>query len=289
MSVLYDRLKNVEKEKRPESPISEEEGFPIEGEIKRQKSEQQRRRKRGGMGGLFLFFVLIFIGAVIISVKDINRKELSAKPSVKKLLTAPSAEKAKPASAEKTEPTAVAEKATATSASEKTNPSASPEETKSASPTEKAEITPVEGTKEEAVTTAAISKAATKPESQPGKLFEEGAQLYKQHKYEEAVAVYMQGLQDNPQYAVGYNNLGVVYYKQDELRKSSAQFKQAVEFNPRYAEAHYNLAVVLEKLGQEKKALIHYLKFLEFAPLEQYKLKNKELQDKVQAHIRYYY
>ncbi len=277
MSVLYNRLKNVEKEKKPETPISEEEGFPIEGEIKRQKFEQRRRRKWGIMGGMFLFFLLIFIGALVMSIKEVTKNERQPRSLAKILSDSFSSEKAKPArSPKKAKPVSSRKKAKPTSSSKKVKPALASKKTKPAAIPEK---TASRGTPQLAETETPV-----KPEVLPKELFEQGIQLYKQQKYKEAVAVYVKGLQDNPQQAVGYNNLGVAYYKQGKLRKSSTQLKLAVELDPRYAEAHYNLAVVLEKLGREKEALIHYLKFLEFASQRQ-----KELQNKVQTHIRYYY
>jgi tetratricopeptide (TPR) repeat protein len=246
MSILYNRLKNVEKEKKPDILLDKEEDFPIDGEIKRQKEERRHKIRLGIMVGMFLFVLSIYIGPKIVSI-------IKAPKPVKSAL------KQKPAPPKKTAPVAA-----------------------------QADLKQTEPPAAQSAPPAKDSKDFVKPPVEtaalPDNLFEQGVELYKQTKYSEAAAAYKKGLQEYPQQAVGYNNLGAIYYRQDRLKKALAQLKLAVELNPQYAEAHYNLAVILEKLGQDKKALIHYLKFLELASPE-----HQPLQEKVKAHVRYYY
>jgi tetratricopeptide (TPR) repeat protein len=248
MSILYNRLKNAEKDKKQDAPLSVGEEFPIDGEIKRQKEERRRRTKWGISGGMVVFLLILSLVVFVMTIKKI-------KPAANKIR--------KPPKYLVKEPPPAAEKAGTNSPATVLG--------KTASNAEQTEP-PVE------------PEPAAEPVVLPGELFEQGLQLYKDNQYPEAAAIYAQGLQQDPQQAVGYNNLGVVYYKQGKLQKSLAQLKLAVELNPRYAEAHYNLAVVLERFKQDKQALTHYLKFLKFAAPQQ-----QALQEKVQAHVRYYY
>ncbi len=263
MSVLYNRLKNAEQDKKPDTPTDQE--FPIDGEIKRQKEEQHRKTKWGIAGGMVAFLLVLSIGVITLTfnkIKSSTKKPVSSRRALVKNPTPV------------TTPTQVdSTTITTTTAADTTIGSASeepaPSQTEAASPPN---------------TQPKSSAPPAAPLVLSGELFTQGVQLYKENKYTEAVEAYMKGLQYNPQQAVGYNNLGVIQYKQGNLRKSVAQLKLAVELSPQYAEAHYNLAVVLEQLGEEKEALMHYLKFLKFATPNY-----QALQEKVQAHVGYYY
>jgi tetratricopeptide (TPR) repeat protein len=247
MSILYNRLKSVEKEKKPDVVLGEEE-FPISGEIKRQREEQRRRTSLGIISGVIAFLLAISVGLGIMTLK---RNKPPSKG--KKRLTKPAAAKPSPPPPKK---------------APAVHPQKVVKQTESRS--EKQPETP--------------AKTPAEPVVLSGNLFEQGTELYKQRRYSEAASTYRKGLQQDPQQAVGYNNLGVVYYQQGKLKKAAVQLKIAVELNPQYAEAHYNLGVVQERLGQDRQALFHYLKFLEFASLEQ-----QALQEMVQAHVRHYH
>ncbi len=69
MSVLYDRLKNAEKNRVPEAPLDEREEFPLGGEIKRQKEERWYKIKLGLRIGIMLLIVAASISAAFITLK----------------------------------------------------------------------------------------------------------------------------------------------------------------------------------------------------------------------------
>lgn len=87
MSVLYNRLKSAEKDKRPDAPLDEREEFPIDGEIKRQKEERWHTIKLGIRIGIMLFIVVISVGVGFIAMKkdkpSAKKKGLPSKPVVK--------------------------------------------------------------------------------------------------------------------------------------------------------------------------------------------------------------
>jgi tetratricopeptide (TPR) repeat protein len=68
--------------------------------------------------------------------------------------------------------------------------------------------------------------------------------------------------------AVAHHNIGIIHAGRAEFRKAEEWFKKAVEIDPDYAMAYYNLAVVYRKLDDKEKARKNYLKAKElgYAP-----------------------
>jgi len=60
--------------------------------------------------------------------------------------------------------------------------------------------------------------------------------------------------------AVAHHNIGIIHAGKAEFKKAESRFKKAVEIDPDYAMAYYNLAVVYKKLNDKEKARKNYLK-----------------------------
>ena len=69
-------------------------------------------------------------------------------------------------------------------------------------------------------------------------------------KIEQASEVFRKVTELNPNYADGYNNLGVALKDQGKFEKAVNTYKKAISINPDYADAHYNLGLTLKLLDK---------------------------------------
>ncbi len=342
MSELFNRLRKVEQEKKAESPIVDPasaassdiplnpatDGFPIEGEIVRQREESRKRFKVGAITGGVIFLVAILSIGIIRGKSEINSKPSDSEINPPKLqgkipeptntLVQSKAEPSVPSeSKEPQDMVKTEEKGTdiakspgkkAKSAEVKTVEVAAPDagvvENSKLNTKENDKPKPLVqrkpliqlGNKIQAVgekpqidEKPQVKEQVPSPKAEPDmdanntNFFEQGVNFYKGDNTAAAVESIKKGLRQNPQSAVGYNNLGVAYFRRGDLNESLSQFNMAVQLNPLYAEAHYNLAVTLEQLGRNQTALYHYLKFIELAPPQL-----KQLQENVKAHVDIY-
>ncbi len=266
MSRLYEKLKKLEQEKVEEPQLREEESFPIEGEIKRQKAEQRNLFRRGFLIGGILFIVTTSAAGVYSFRKFFYPKTNNIKRN--SLKTAVNSFKVK---SDRTETYPKTPSSKHPSSGTNLAQAAPPKTPSSKHPSSKTNLaqqnqgSPSEG-----------------EELLVENYFSDGAKFFKVKQYKKAQVAYWSGLRLQPDEAVGYNNLGTVYYAQGKLKKSRRQLKLAIRLSPHYAEVHYNLAVVLEKLGLTSQALTHYLRFMEL-----YQGENKKLIEKVRDHIEY--
>jgi tetratricopeptide (TPR) repeat protein len=104
-------------------------------------------------------------------------------------------------------------------------------------------------------------------------MFDEGARLFQQGKYDEAIEKYLEGLRKDPDNHAGYNLLGMAYrfrfnqlgaqkYKDLEIEA----FKKAIELEPDFWGAYKNLAATLYYQGRKKEAVPYLEKALELQP-----------------------
>jgi len=84
-------------------------------------------------------------------------------------------------------------------------------------------------------------------------LFEEAIAFTDQQKIREAITCYEKLIQIQPNHAIAYNNLGILYNRQSYLQKAEKSFKQAININPHYANAWFNWGNLLK--DQEKYIL----------------------------------
>jgi tetratricopeptide (TPR) repeat protein len=104
-------------------------------------------------------------------------------------------------------------------------------------------------------------------------LFNEGAQLFEQGRYDDAIEKYLEGLKKDPDNHVGYNLLGMAYrFKFNQLGaqkyrdKEIESFKKAIELEPDYWVAYKNIAASLYYQGKKKDAVPYLEKALELQP-----------------------
>jgi len=90
--------------------------------------------------------------------------------------------------------------------------------------------------------------------------------LQSQGKLDQAVSHYRQALQINPNFALAYNNLGLVFWSQGKLGEAISQYRRALQLDPNYAKAHNNLANALFVQGKSDEAISHYQQALKLEP-----------------------
>lgn len=130
-------------------------------------------------------------------------------------------------------------------------------------------------------------------------LFTEAHRLQKEHQFNEAIKVYEQVLQIEPQHQEGLhflgltyaqmgnieqalnylikaneikpqahllNNLANAYKKANQVEQAITYYRQAIELKPDYAQAHNNLANLYALQNNYKEALHYYIKATHAAP-----------------------
>jgi len=78
--------------------------------------------------------------------------------------------------------------------------------------------------------------------------------------FEEAVKNYKKTLKLKPNFSLAYNNLGVVLKSLNKLDEALLNSKKAIELNPKFADAHNNIAAILQDLGNYEEAYKFYKK-----------------------------
>lgn len=78
------------------------------------------------------------------------------------------------------------------------------------------------------------------------------------NSYREKTAIYEKFIDQYPQDARGYNNMGVVRYEQDALNEAETLFKKALSFDPASPDANYNLGLVSLTKGNAADAQAYF-------------------------------
>ena len=100
----------------------------------------------------------------------------------------------------------------------------------------------------------------------PVQLKKQGDFLQIQGKLSEAIACYQAAIQQKPDYAEVFNNMGMAFQSQNRLDEAQACYHKALEINPDYAAAWNNLANVFMEKGKLIEAESFYQKALEAKP-----------------------
>ena len=88
-----------------------------------------------------------------------------------------------------------------------------------------------------------------------------------QHRYREAVDLYRQTLELNPNLAEARLNLAtLLLFQDDKPTEAAAEFQRVLEALPDSYEAHFYLAIALERQEQTEQALLHYRRAAELDP-----------------------
>ncbi|HVO74421.1 MAG TPA: tetratricopeptide repeat protein [Ignavibacteriaceae bacterium] len=104
-------------------------------------------------------------------------------------------------------------------------------------------------------------------------LLNEGARLFQQGKYDEAILKYKQAVEKDPGSAIGYNLLGMAYrfkFNQSGTRecknKEIESFKKAIGIDSSFWAAYKNLSASLYYEGRKKEAVPYLERALELQP-----------------------
>ena len=84
--------------------------------------------------------------------------------------------------------------------------------------------------------------------------------------FADAVSLYRNTLQRNPQCWVVHNNLGVRFLDANDFRDAESHLEESVRLNPNYADAYNNLGNVFLKTGHYAQALEEYERALRLKP-----------------------
>ena len=68
-----------------------------------------------------------------------------------------------------------------------------------------------------------------------------GLQLYREKRYDAAVAQFTEALKLRPDFAQAANNLGFVYYRQQRYAEAARWLENTLKIDPSRAVAHFNL------------------------------------------------
>ena len=82
----------------------------------------------------------------------------------------------------------------------------------------------------------------------------------------EAIALYEQIIQIDPQNSEAYNNIGELYGSLNQLGKALPYFLKAIELNPMMGVYYSNLALVFHYQGNIEEALDNYTKSIALQP-----------------------
>ena len=93
---------------------------------------------------------------------------------------------------------------------------------------------------------------------------------------------YKKSIKVDPLFFHSYNNLGILFQKQGEKEKAIDNFKKVIEINSRYINAYNNLGLVYSSLGHYKEAVNSFIKTLELE-------KNNSLAKKSLIYLLTYY
>jgi tetratricopeptide (TPR) repeat protein len=93
-----------------------------------------------------------------------------------------------------------------------------------------------------------------------------GLQLYREKRYDEAVAQFTEALKLRPDFAQAANNLGFVYYRQQRYAEAARWLENTLKIDPSRAVAHLNLGDAYLHGGDTAKAKQAYTTYLALQP-----------------------
>ena len=111
-----------------------------------------------------------------------------------------------------------------------------------------------------------VSVAELKVPKKARKELDQGNQEAKREHWAQAEAHFRAAIREYPQYAMAYNNLGIMRFQAGDPAGARAAFEKAVEINDRYAQAYVNLGRLLYSAGDNAGAENLMTKLLSFDP-----------------------
>jgi uncharacterized caspase-like protein/peptidoglycan/xylan/chitin deacetylase (PgdA/CDA1 family) len=97
-----------------------------------------------------------------------------------------------------------------------------------------------------------------------------GLQLYREKRYDEAVAQFTEALKLRPDFAQAANNLGFVYYRQQRYAEAARWLENTLKIDPSRAVAHFNLGDAYFHGGDTARAKQAYRTYLALQPQGSY-------------------
>lgn len=94
---------------------------------------------------------------------------------------------------------------------------------------------------------------------------------------EEAIKWYRQYLQDHPNEADVWVDMGVCYFDLNDFENAIPSMKKGIELNPKHQIAHFNLGIVYYTKGNIKEAVEWWKKAIELNPSSDIASRAREL------------
>ena len=85
-----------------------------------------------------------------------------------------------------------------------------------------------------------------------------GDLMIAQDRVDEAVQHYGRGVELDPKFAGGFNNLGVALARQGRPADAIVRYQQALALNPAFSDAHNNWGIALSQQGDFAGAAEHF-------------------------------
>jgi tetratricopeptide (TPR) repeat protein len=117
----------------------------------------------------------------------------------------------------------------------------------------------------------AISKKLLKENTKLGILYNIlGLAQVDQHKLDDAIITFKQGIKIEPNFVLLYNNLGNLYKSQNKLEKAEKFYRECIAKDKSIAEVYNNLANLLRGQNKNEEAINNYKKSLELSDTQFY-------------------
>ena len=84
--------------------------------------------------------------------------------------------------------------------------------------------------------------------------------------HDEAIAIYQQVLELEPDHAAAHINLGTLYYNRRDFGPAENHYRLAIKADPRYALAYFDLGNVLDETSRVQDAIVAYRTAIQLAP-----------------------
>src|ERR1700682_3195765 len=117
------------------------------------------------------------------------------------------------------------------------------------------------------VTSTPISSYSEAAPTDAAELFARGVAFEEDPSSQpQAVEMYEQVLELDPDHAAAHINLGTLHYNRQEYPLAERHYRHAIEVDPRYALAYFDLGNVLDETGRVTEAIQTYSTALQLAP-----------------------
>jgi tetratricopeptide (TPR) repeat protein len=117
------------------------------------------------------------------------------------------------------------------------------------------------------VASTPISSRTEATPTDAAELFARGIALEEDPSHQtQAIEMYQQVLDLDPDHAAAHINLGTLHYNRQEYPLAERHYRHAIEVDPRYALAYFDLGNVLDETGRVTEAIQTYSTALQLAP-----------------------